>query len=97
MNIEDMKSYTASFTVTKSNEYTIKFFAPSDEVAAEMACDMSDDVDFVLEHGDENENDDVDSVELDCDPKPDKYQNSVCYQNRSIERWCDQWCRDKEV
>ncbi len=89
-----MPKYTQSFTVVKSFEAKVIFEAPNDDVAAEMASDMTqDDGDFIADRADEDSVA-VDSVSLDgshvCqlagDPPVD----------RSVQRWCENWLNERE-
>ncbi len=60
-----MPKYTASFTVVKSFEAQVVFEAENDDVAAEMASDMTEeDSDFIAGEADEDSAN-VDSVSLD--------------------------------
>jgi len=89
MNSEQiMTKYTTTFTVTKSFEVEVVFEAPNAQTASEMASDMADD-DIILDRCDNDGI--VESVDLDFYPKEVKYRTV----DRSIQRWCDRWLKDK--
>ena len=89
-DVETMKKYRATFTVTKSFEAKVVFEAPNDQVAKEMANDMADD-DFVADRADEDSVS-VDSVSLDVV----SYAAQNDKADRSVQRWCESWRNDRE-
>lgn len=93
--MSELTKYSATFTVTKSFEIEIFFEAPNAEIAAEMAADMEqDDCDFVSDRCDaESNGDSIDSVTLDGNPVEAKYQTVRV--DRSVQRWCEQWLKDR--
>lgn len=88
-----MKKYRATFTVTKTFESEVFFEAPDDEVAAEMASDMEQDEDENISDRADDDSVSVDEVSLDGNPKE---TNSPVKVDRSIQRWCDQWMKERE-
>ena len=89
-----MPKYTASFTVVKSFEAQVVFEAPNEDVAAEMASDMTqDDSDFIADRADE------DSVTVDSVSRDGRV---VCQLpnhapvDRSVQRWCENWLKERE-
>ena len=88
-----MPKYTATFTVVKSFEAQVVFEAPNDEVAAEMASDMTqDDSDFIADRADEDSVT-VDSVSLDGSHVCPDESTKV---DRSTQRWCENWLEERE-
>ena len=88
-----MPKYTATFTVVKSFEAQVVFEAPNDDVAAEMASDMTqDDSDFIADRADEDSVA-VDSVSLDGSHVCRDESTKV---DRSVQRWCENWLKERE-
>ena len=86
-----MPKYLASFTVVKSFEAQVVFEAPNEDVAAEMASDMTqDDSDFIADRADKDSVT-VDSVSLDGNSRV----SPICPTDRSAQRWCENWLKER--
>lgn len=84
-----MEKYTAVFVVTKQYEVEVTFEAPNEDIASEMANDMSvEPAGFI-----EDKAEDCFSTEV-SDPTIIIYEDAKV--SRYVQSWCSEWLKDRE-
>lgn len=87
-----MEKYTAVFVVTKQYEVEVTFEAPNEDIASEMANDMSvEPAEFI-----EDMAEDCFSTEVSDPESVVKTEYEDARVSRYVQSWCSEWLKDRE-